>query len=243
MIWFPFPLVYRLDIGLHHPGAPLLYFGWRATPFSRNAAGEKWPWGHLHTTGIVLYTEPTCLDLLLCPWGQVPTSCSWAPAQGKSPITTWASLSHRMSYCLGREGDSWNHVQIPQLQAQSYVNICLWGLWDLPWVILLLVACSRGNEQSYSLTSHKAEKNGMPGSSSDLMLEEKVLLSTFWHDYTPLSPSYSSWTLSSSIIPLLTTKVLFPSLPSLCCAIRERHENKTKESADLENTELYLQIM
>lgn len=47
--------------------------------------------------------------------------------------------------------------------------------------------------------------------------------SAFWHDCTPLSPSYSSWTFSSCIIPLLTAKVLFPPLPpfTVLCYIRE----------------------
>lgn len=176
MIWFPFLLVSQLDFWASSPipGAPLLYFGWRATPFSRNADGEKWPWGHLHTTGIVLYTKPTCLDLLLCPWGQVPMSCSWAPPQGKFPMTT-SSFFLPQNELLPWEG-GWllkSHANSSAAGAVSYGY--LWGLWDLPWVMLVLVACSRGKRQSYSLISHKAEKNGMPGSSSDLMLEEKVL--------------------------------------------------------------------
>lgn len=68
-----------------------------------------------------------------------------------------------------------------------------------------------------SLT-HKGVKHSMPGSSSDLKLEEKVLFNTFsfWHYCTPLSPSCSSWTLSSYCNPRANHKSPFlpPSLHS-----------------------------
>lgn len=97
-------------------------------------------------------------------------------------------------------------------------------------------AMSRVTAQSLTC---KGVKHSMPGSSSDLMLEEKVLFSifSFWHDRTPLSPC-SSWTLSSYCNPLTNHKSPF-FVSSLCCAIREIQENKTKESINLENTQLF----
>lgn len=220
MFWFHFSISHLVGCLTSSliPEAALLCFGWSFHCFSQcwywDVALRKFAdYGH--------WVVHKIHQILCCSQGaRVPCPAA-EPHSGKVSKNDFDLSSPTVtSIALGWEGGSWNYMQIPQSVVQPQMNISLWGnrLWDFPWVIFSPEAMSRVTAQSLT---HKGVKHGMPGSSSDLMLEEKVLFSTFsfWHDCTPLSSSYSFWTLNSLHNPLANHKIPFflPTCFTLLC--------------------------
>lgn len=208
VLWFPFQLFSQLCVWPHHWSQKLQCSGLAEVfTLSHSAAAEMWPWGNLQTTGIELYIKYTC------------------PTQGRSPKMTLIFPLPHWDLLL------WVGMVAPEVICKFPSHYC-----SLRWIFpcegtgcetspelfshpgLAPEAMSRVTARSLT---HRGVKHGMPGSSSDLLLEEKVLFSTFsfWHDCTPLSSSYSSWTLNSLQNSLANHKIPFflpPCFTLLC---------------------------
>lgn len=206
------------------PEASLLWFGWSFHSFSqcccwdvalrKSADHRHWVVHKIHLPqAFSAHREPESPVLQL------------SPTQGRSPKMTLIFPLPHWDLLL------WVGMVAPEVICKFPSHYC-----SLRWIFpcegtgcetspelfshpgLAPEAMSRVTARSLT---HRGVKHGMPGSSSDLLLEEKVLFSTFsfWHDCTPLSSSYSSWTLNSLQNSLANHKIPFflpPCFTLLC---------------------------